>query len=93
MAPFLMRHVRVIDYDPLLDSCNMSHFHWQVRLYNQDIQNIRNAYDLLHRLPIYIVSYSTKKIAGDIRDHYDQFDSFVVVHGTDTMAYTARLPA
>ena len=29
------------------------------------------------------------RIAQDIRDHYDQFDGFVILHGTDTMAYTA----
>lgn len=28
-------------------------------------------------------------IARDIADHYDRFDAFVVLHGTDTMAYTA----
>ena len=28
-------------------------------------------------------------ISGAIRDHYDQYDGFVVSHGTDTMAYTA----
>ena len=28
-------------------------------------------------------------IAEHIRDHYDKFDGFVVIHGTDTMAYTA----
>lgn len=28
-------------------------------------------------------------IAKDIRDQYDQFDGFVVIHGTDTMAYTS----
>lgn len=28
-------------------------------------------------------------IAEDIRDHYDDFDGFVVLHGTDTMSYTA----
>ena len=28
-------------------------------------------------------------IAQDIKQHYDYFDSFVVLHGTDTMAYTA----
>ena len=28
-------------------------------------------------------------IAQAIRDHYDQFDGFVISHGTDTMAYTA----
>jgi L-asparaginase len=28
-------------------------------------------------------------IARDIGDHYDDYDGFVVLHGTDTMAYTA----
>ncbi|GMM84661.1 asparaginase [Pseudoalteromonas sp. MTN2-4] len=28
-------------------------------------------------------------IAGDIKSKYDQYDGFVVLHGTDTMAYTA----
>jgi L-asparaginase len=29
------------------------------------------------------------KIADDIATHYTQYDGFVVLHGTDTMAYTA----
>ena len=29
------------------------------------------------------------RIAEDIRDHYDDYDGFLVIHGTDTMAYTA----
>ena len=29
------------------------------------------------------------KIANDIVKYYDEFDSFVVLHGTDTMAFTA----
>lgn len=28
-------------------------------------------------------------IASDIKEHYDSYDGFVVLHGTDTMAYTA----
>jgi L-asparaginase len=28
-------------------------------------------------------------IADDIASHYDEFDGFVILHGTDTMAYTA----
>ncbi|MBK4714215.1 MULTISPECIES: asparaginase [Tenebrionibacter/Tenebrionicola group] len=28
-------------------------------------------------------------IAEDIRDHYDEYDGFVILHGTDTMAFTA----
>ncbi len=29
------------------------------------------------------------RIAEIIRDHYDAFDGFVVLHGTDTMAYSS----
>lgn len=29
------------------------------------------------------------KIAQDINTYYAKFDSFVILHGTDTMAYTA----
>ena len=29
------------------------------------------------------------RIATDICDHYDDYDGFIVLHGTDTMAYTA----
>ena len=29
------------------------------------------------------------RIAADIADNYDRFDGFIVLHGTDTMAYTA----
>jgi L-asparaginase/Glu-tRNA(Gln) amidotransferase subunit D len=28
-------------------------------------------------------------IADDIKAHYDQYDGFVILHGTDTMAFTA----
>jgi len=28
-------------------------------------------------------------IADDIKQHYDEYDGFVVLHGTDTMAYTS----
>ena len=28
-------------------------------------------------------------IADDIAEHYDQFDGFIILHGTDTMAYTS----
>ncbi len=30
-----------------------------------------------------------EKLAHVIRDHYDSYDGFVVLHGTDTMAYSA----
>ncbi len=46
------------EYDPLLDSANMTPADWL-------------------------------KIAQDIAAHYDDYDGFIVLHGTDTMAYTA----
>ncbi|MFA7660103.1 MAG: asparaginase [Anaerovoracaceae bacterium] len=48
----------LIEYDPLLDSSNISLMEW--------IQ-----------------------IARDIKSQYDHYDGFVILHGTDTMAYTA----
>jgi L-asparaginase len=49
----------VIDeFDPLLDSSNMSQRDWV-------------------------------RIAQGVARHYDEFDGFVVLHGTDTMSYTA----
>lgn len=48
----------VLEYSPLLDSCNMTTDDWA-------------------------------KIAMDIQKQYERYDGFVVLHGTDTMAYTA----
>jgi len=53
-----MPDVTVHEYDPLLDSSNMTPAQWV-------------------------------KIANDIASHYDEYDGFVVLHGTDTMAYTS----
>ena len=54
----LMPEFDIHEYDPLLDSANMTPAEWL-------------------------------KIAQDIADHYDRYDGFIVLHGTDTMAYTA----
>ena len=48
----------LIEYDPLLDSSNISVSEWV-------------------------------KLAQDIEARYDDYDGFVILHGTDTMAYTA----
>jgi L-asparaginase len=53
-----MPAVTVHEYDPLLDSANMTPAEWV-------------------------------KIARDISRNYAKYDGFVVLHGTDTMAYTA----
>ncbi|KAA9001802.1 asparaginase [Affinibrenneria salicis] len=46
------------EYDPLMDSSDMTPADWQL-------------------------------IADDIQRHYHRYDGFVILHGTDTMAYTA----
>jgi L-asparaginase len=46
------------EYDPLMDSSDMTPEDWQ-------------------------------HIADDIKAHYNDYDGFVILHGTDTMAYTA----
>ncbi|CAG8623069.1 15712_t:CDS:10, partial [Acaulospora morrowiae] len=48
----------VVEYEPLLDSCNMSCEDWI-------------------------------RIAADIELNYESYDAFIILHGTDTMAYTA----
>ncbi len=48
----------VKEYEPLLDSSDMTLEHWN-------------------------------SIAKDIAHHYEQYDGFLILHGTDTMAYTA----
>ena len=49
---------RLIEFDPVLDSCNMDCRDWA-------------------------------RIARTIEKHINDYDGFVVLHGTDTMAYTA----
>lgn len=53
-----MPEFTINEYQPLIDSSNMSPLDWQ-------------------------------RIANDIQQHYNEYDGFVVLHGTDTMAYTS----
>ena len=34
-----------------------------------------------------------QRMIKDISDNYDQYNGFVIIHGTDTMAYTASVLA
>jgi L-asparaginase len=58
LAHASMPEVTVNEYEPLLDSSNMTPAQWV-------------------------------KIANDIASNYANYDGFVVLHGTDTMAYTS----
>ena len=49
----------------------------------------------IHTIPLFFEDSSELntthwvKLAECIKDYYDEFDGFVILHGTDTMAYTA----
>ncbi len=58
LASPIMPEVDIHEYDPLLDSSDMTPADWH-------------------------------KIAGDIGANYKKYDGFIILHGTDTMAYTA----
>lgn len=53
ISPFTIK-----EYNPLLDSSNMSISNWN-------------------------------KMIEDIQNNYDKYDSFIIIHGTDTLSYTA----
>ncbi|NXC43198.1 LPP60 lysophospholipase, partial [Penelope pileata] len=56
-------------------------------------QNKRIFYTILELSPLLDSSNMTPedwaKIARKLEEHYEQYDGFVILHGTDTMAYTA----
>lgn len=68
------------DFDHLMDNVP------KVKMLDYDIQNIQFAHpiDSSDMNPTY-----WSEIAHHIESNYENFDGFVVLHGTDTMAYTA----
>lgn len=68
------------DFDHLIDNVP------KVKMLDYDIQNIQvaNPIDSSDMNPTY-----WSEIARYIETNYESFDGFVVLHGTDTMAYTA----
>ncbi|XP_056202911.1 60 kDa lysophospholipase [Falco biarmicus] len=56
-------------------------------------QNKRIFYTILELSPLLDSSNMTPedwaKIARKLEEHYEKYDGFVILHGTDTMAYTA----
>jgi lysophospholipase len=54
---------------------------------------VRISYDIVEYDPLLdSANMETRhwvQIAQDIEDHYDEYNGFVVLHGTDTMVYTA----
>lgn len=76
----LTRALQPFDFSHLIDNVP------KIKLLDHEIDNIQ------FNPPIDSSDMSPEhwqKIAADIKDNYDNYDGFVVLHGTDTMAYTA----
>ena len=59
-----------------------------VRDYKNQVIYCINEYDpLLDSANMNMEDWA--KMARDIEQYYEQFDGFVIIHGTDTMCYTA----
>lgn len=52
--------------------------------YNIDFYSFENLIDSSNMTPEFWIS-----LAGKIKENYDKYDGFVVLHGSDTMAYSA----
>lgn len=75
-----MDRYSILEYEPLLDSCNMT-MDGNIEKSLAWITTLTNWRQ--HHRPDWV------RIAGDIEANYELFDAFIVLHGTDTMAYTA----
>lgn len=66
---------------------------------NQLLKNVPEVFEFCQPSAIQIFNIDSTNItpnhwitlATTIRDHYDNYDGFVVCHGTDTMSYTAAM--
>ena len=71
-------------FSPMLDSEDLLNFIPEVRTFC----NV-NCIQLMNLDSTNMTPYHWLKISECIYSHYDQYDGFVISHGTDTMAYTA----
>jgi L-asparaginase len=68
------------DFDQLLQYVpELKHFNYQISVYQFDPPIDSSDMDIMH----------WKKLVEIIYNKYRQFDGFVILHGTDTMSYTA----
>uniref|UniRef100_A0A8V0YWN8 asparaginase n=1 Tax=Gallus gallus TaxID=9031 RepID=A0A8V0YWN8_CHICK len=73
--------------------CNLHEFPDDTLVLPVSKQNKRIFYTILELSPLLDSSNMTPedwaKIAKKLEEHYEKYDGFVILHGTDTMAYTA----
>lgn len=74
----MINRYSILEYEPLLDSCNMT-----MEGTNGSIEISFNFRGINYVLIDWI------RITRDIECNYQNFDAFIILHGTDTMAYTA----
>ena len=70
---------KIVEYDPLLDSSNMCVKDW-IRV-GKDVA-VRRYHSISHPF------HYQHNVFG-FQSNYHLYDGFVILHGTDTMAYTA----
>lgn len=73
--------------------CNLHEFPDDTLVLPVSKQNKRIFYTILELSPLLDSSNMTPEdwaiIAKKLEEHYEKYDGFVILHGTDTMAYTA----
>lgn len=67
----------ILEYTPLLDSCDITMAGKQKRKKKEGGDRVID------------LSVDWVRVADDIQVNYQLYDAFIVLHGTDTMAYTA----
>lgn len=70
----------VIEYDPLLDSSNMAITDW-----------VQIAEDIKVNDPVFVKVFITLLtcLVAFVKESYEFYDGFLILHGTDTLSYTA----
>ncbi|KAJ3274212.1 hypothetical protein HDV01_003285 [Terramyces sp. JEL0728] len=81
------------EYTHMINGINVQKRELQALITPYSLFNKRTRYSVLEYKPLLDSSNMTMsdwiKIATDIEMNYELYDAFVVLHGTDTMAYTA----
>lgn len=77
----------IIEYDPLLDSSNMSIKDWvQIA---EDIKVLNHSKSFKCAFCFLLILIFTLLFFYTFQESYEFYDGFLILHGTDTLSYTA----
>jgi lysophospholipase len=90
---FVRNRPRLAEHDPLYDLNSMNRELGEILIMQPSIYGKRVAYQILEYDPLKdscnMGMEDWIRLAEDVETHYQAYDAFVILHGTDTMAYTA----